>query len=191
MIILASVSPRRQQLLKLITDDFTVAPQDCDERCIISAPEAHALEIAMRKVRSAALTQSADATIISADTIVSLGDIILEKPIDAPDAVRMLTAMSGKIHTVYTAVCVMHDGQLHSFCEATKVEFYPLSPEHIERYVASGEPMDKAGAYGIQQGGALLVKRIDGDYFNVMGLPIARLYRLLCDLGVTVEGDLP
>ena len=122
--------------------------------------------------------------IIAADTIVYLDGAILGKPKDHDDAVRMLTALSGREHIVYTGVAVLRGGELRQAAEQTAVRFRTLMPAEIERYIATGEPMDKAGAYGIQGRGALFVAHLDGDYFNVMGLPLCRLGQLLNELGV-------
>ncbi|MCL2401575.1 MAG: Maf family protein [Oscillospiraceae bacterium] len=125
-----------------------------------------------------------DAIIIAADTVVYLDGKPIEKPMDAADAVDMLQKLSGRRHTVYTGVCVLA-GSIRSFgAEATDVYFRELSHEEILRYVKTGEPMDKAGAYGAQGRGALLVERIDGDFFNVMGLPLARLSDMLKSFGI-------
>lgn len=123
-------------------------------------------------------------TVIAADTVVVKDGVILGKPADRSDAVRMLRLLSGEVHQVYTGVCVCRRSgsessqpACHSFCEMTEVEFYPMTEEEIEAYVESGDPMDKAGAYGIQSGGMRFVKQIRGDYNNVVGLPAARLYQ--------------
>ena len=122
---------------------------------------------------------NSQAIVIGADTIVVLESEILGKPRDRADAIKMLSTLSGKVHSVFTGVCLIKDSKENCFYEETKVEFYELSPQEIEAYVDTGEPMDKAGAYGIQGRGCLLVKRIDGDYFNVVGLPVGRLIKEL------------
>lgn len=179
MLILASRSPRRKELLSLITEDFSVRPAEGEEiadprlspdRYVMALSEAKAREIA-----SAAPNE----TVIGADTVVVFGNEILGKPKDTADAVRMLALLSGNTHSVFTGVTVIANDEIHSFAEETKVTFFPLSDEEIERYAESGEPLDKAGAYGIQGSGALLVQGIEGDYYNVMGLPAGRLYRFL------------
>jgi septum formation protein len=111
----------------------------------------------------------------------------LAKPVDEADAFRMIKLLSGNVHSVFTGVCVHTPDRVHSFAEESRVHFYEHSDDEIRRYIAAGESMDKAGAYGIQCKGALLVRRIEGDYFNVMGLPVARLYRVLQNFGLDVE----
>lgn len=187
--ILASASPRRKELLHYILDDFDIICADADESiddCV--SPEQAAIEIACRKASAVkALPQASEAFIIAADTIVVLGDKIFGKPCDDKDAARMLNELSGKTHTVMTGVCLIApNGRSLSFCDKTDVEFYKLGEKEIARYIATGEPMDKAGAYGIQGGGALLIKGIHGDYYNVMGLPIARLKRMVELLDVSL-----
>ena len=125
-----------------------------------------------------------DETVIGADTVVSIDGEILGKPHDEADAWRMLELLSGRTHSVFTGVAVISNGKLTTFAEETRVTFFPLDDREIARYIAAGEPFDKAGAYGIQGAGALLVKGIEGDYYNVMGLPAGRLYRLLKSLNI-------
>lgn len=184
MLILASRSPRRKELLSLITENFTVRPAEGDEnadprlppdRYVTALSEAKASEIA------AAMPEE---PVIGADTVVVFGKNILGKPKDTTDAVRMLTLLSGNTHSVFTGVTIFAGGRTQSFAEETRVTFFPLSDEEIRRYAESGEPLDKAGAYGIQGKGALLVRGIEGDYYNVMGLPVGRLYRSLKDFGL-------
>ena len=177
-LILASASPRRRELLSLITADFTVIPAKGEEAADKTLPP-HLLvqELAKQKAEEVAAAHPTD-TVIGADTLVFLGTEIMGKPTDAADAKRMLTLLSGNTHTVITAVSVAQNGKpVKTFAEETKVEFFSLAEEEITAYIATGEPMDKAGAYGIQDKGALLVKGITGDYYNVMGLPVGRLYR--------------
>ena len=121
--------------------------------------------------------------VIAADTIVALDDAVLGKPNDGLEAFRMLSALSGRRHQVYTGVTLLRDGERRTEHEVTTVTFRELTQDDITRYIATGEPMDKAGAYGIQGYGALLVERIEGDYFNVMGLPVCRLGRMLAGMG--------
>ena len=182
MLILASGSPRRKQLLALITEDFSVRPTGCDESLICADPEQRVLELALRKARAAELLPND--VVLAADTIVALDDEILEKPADEDDARRMLRALSGRAHMVYTGVAVRTEHEMRSFCQKTAVAFWPLEQAFIDAYVRSGEPMDKAGAYGIQGKGALLVRSIEGDFFNVMGLPVAAVYRQLREMGI-------
>ena len=180
MIILASASPRRRELLGQICS-FEVRPTDCDENCEISSPEELVCELSQRK--ALACIRQADDIVIGADTVVAIDGCILGKPTDAQDAKNMLQKLSGRTHSVYTGVTVLAHGQTHTFAERTDVTFYELSEELINWYVSSNEPFDKAGSYAIQQKGCVLVKEIKGDYFNVVGLPVARLYRLLNTVG--------
>ena len=191
MLILASQSPWRRELLGKITQDFIVRPTGCDEHFACPEPRDHVLELARRKARAALeqCTPGENDAIVAADTIVFLDGAILEKPASEAEARAMLTRLSGREHTVCTGVAVAFRGEVRAFCQETGVRFYDLSAREIADYVATGEPMDKAGAYGIQQKGALLVREIRGDYFNVVGLPIAALYRLLREMGVPLDGE--
>jgi septum formation protein len=185
-IILASNSPRRRDLLGQIGLDFTIDPADVDERVLPGeTPEAYALRVAQDKAQVAAERVSAG-IVIAADTIVVLGDHILGKPADASDAERMLTLLSGREHCVITGLVMLDaaSGRSSARTSVTTVWFRDLSSEEILSYVQSGEPLDKAGGYGIQGKGALLVKKIDGCYFNVVGLPLALLGEMLHDFGV-------
>lgn len=178
-IILASKSPRRQELIKRITEDFEVIVSDEPEALPEGlAPEEAPVFLALRKAEAVAADHP-DKTVIGADTVVILDGEIMGKPHDEDDAVRMLSALSGKTHTVITGCCIIRGTLRRTFSQTTSVEFYPLGEREIMEYIASGEPFDKAGAYGIQGKGSLLVKGIVGDYFNVMGLPIAELKREL------------
>lgn len=178
-LILASGSPRRQELLKLITEDFTVHPVDADETLPQGMPvEMAAAFLADLKAKEAARLFPDD-IVIGCDTVVILGDEIMGKPRDREDARRMLRALSGESHSVLTGTSLYHGKQTSVFTTETLVTFYPLSDAEIEAYLDTGEPFDKAGAYGIQGKGALLVQGIEGDYFNVVGLPVAALSRAL------------
>ena len=190
MLILASQSPRRRELLGLITQQFLVRPTGCDESFTCDDPAEHARQLALRKCAAALDAQplvEADA-VIAADTVVLLDGVLLEKPATAEEAKAMLRRLSGHTHTVCTGVAVACRGETRSFVQQTRVTFRQLSDDMIDWYVATGEPMDKAGAYGIQGKGALLVEGIQGDYFNVVGLPVSPLYQLLLDMGVPLEG---
>ena len=178
--ILASKSPRRKELLGFITKDFRIIPAVGEENIPDgTAPCDAVVMLAEQKANEIAAAHTGE-LIIAADTIVVIDGKILGKPKSEANAAEMLGSLSGRIHTVYTGVCVIfEDGISKSFAEKTDVEFYPLTEREISDYIATGEPMDKAGAYGIQEKGALLVKRIDGDFYNVMGLPVARLARVL------------
>lgn len=184
MLILASRSPRRKELLSLLTEDFTVRPAEGEENADPRlSPDRYVTALSEAKAREIARS-APNAPVLGADTVVAFGGEILGKPRDRADAVRMLSLLSGNTHSVYTGVTVLVNGEAHSFAEETRVTFFPLTAEEIERYTDSGEPFDKAGAYGIQGKGALLVERIEGDYYNVMGLPVGRLSRLLRELRI-------
>jgi septum formation protein len=186
-VILASQSPRRHDLLNLIGIAHTVRPADVDETPLPGeVPVACVERLARAKARRIA-TSEPDAIVVAADTIVVVDDHILNKPVDADDARRMLRALQGRRHDVYTAVCVSRDGREAAGVEDTGVWFRPLGDEEIDRYIETGEPMDKAGAYGIQGYGATIVERVDGDFFTVVGLPLVRLTRLLAEVGVTYD----
>ena len=176
-VILGSGSPRRRELLKLIWDDFTVITADTDE--IISEEEpCQIVESLARQKAEAVLrkTSARDRLIIGADTLVFAGCEILGKPVDKEDARRMLELLSGKGHQVITGVALLQNGKCHTFSEVTDVVFSSMTATEIETYIASGDPMDKAGAYGIQGPAARYIKSIRGCYYNVVGLPVHRLY---------------
>ena len=179
-IILASASPRRKELMALAGIPFEARPVDADETILCcTPPEGAVMMLATRKAQLAA-EHVPDDLIIGADTIVAVGKHIYGKPDTSEEAFEMLSALSGKTHQVFTGVCIYtKSGHRNAFCTRTDVTFFPLSEEEIRAYIATGEPMDKAGAYGIQGKGALLVEKIDGDYYNVVGLPISRLVREL------------
>lgn len=182
-IVLASASPRRRELLKELVPDFRVLPAKGEERADPSlSPEETVKELARRKAEEvAALIQSQECAVLGADTVVALDGKILGKPKDEADAFRMLSALSGRTHEVFTGVClILPDGEKTVRAERTEVEFYPLSEEWIREYIAGGSPMDKAGAYGIQDGG--LARRITGSYSNVVGLPLELCRELLTPL---------
>jgi septum formation protein len=183
-VVLASGSPRRRQLLDLIGIQHEVAPSNIDEKMRPrETPRRYAERLAREKATAVA-TRDPDSVTIAADTIVVVNRRVLEKPLDEGDAARMLAMLSGREHTVITAVAVSRGRKLRSAVEEVKVKFRRLRDDEIEAYVATGEPMDKAGAYGIQGYGATIVECVDGDYFAVMGLPLARLVMLMRDLGV-------
>lgn len=177
-VILASASPRRRELLEQIGLSFTVSVAEIDEqRLPKESPDALVKRLAFEK---ASTIQAADSIVIAADTVVALGDDVLGKPKDAEDAAQMLRMLSGRTHHVYTGFCVRDDkGTSVSEVVATEVVFRELSNDEIKAYVASGEPMDKAGAYGIQGGAAPFISEIHGDYYNVVGLPLCRLVTVL------------
>ena len=211
-IILASASPRRKELLAQIGMDFEILVSTCEEKITKTVPHEVVCELSAQKaldvwqkVRADFEVAVSDATgqqtaadkdlkqtdeqysiVIGADTVVSYDGKILGKPVDKEDAVRMLTLLSGNTHEVYTGVTFCYEeageAKVHTFYESTAVTFYPMSQAEIESYVASGDPMDKAGSYGIQGNFAVHVKGITGDYNNVVGLPVGRLYQELKEL---------
>lgn len=177
MIILASKSPRRRELLRLITPDFTVDSADADET-LPDGIAPHEAVMRLSQIKAQPFAESG-ATVIGADTVVAIDGEILGKPKDSADAFNMLKKLSGREHSVFTGVTILRGGGQKTFYVQTKVKFYDLTDEEINEYIATGEPFDKAGAYGIQSKGSLLVEKIDGDYFNVVGLPVSRLAREL------------
>lgn len=192
-IILASKSPRRKELLSLITSDFEVMSEDVDERGIEKrvlsgggTPSDVQIELARAKANAVFETipfsMREGCAVIGSDTSVVCGDEIMGKPADKDDARRMLRMLSGRTHEVISGVCVKTADKEETFAEVTKVRFGDLDTyqeQLIERYINTDEPYDKAGAYGIQQGGALLVETVEGDYFSVVGLPVRRLSQIL------------
>ena len=188
--ILASKSPRRVQLLSEAGFAFEAVPADIDERAVSApTPGELVLELAREKASAVERRRAGEGeVVIGSDTVVVLDCRILGKPADAADAARMLRDLSGRSHEVLTGVCAIRDGEeLFSFTERAEVEFWDLTERQIEAYVATGEPLDKAGAYGIQGRGRMLVKGIRGDFYNVMGLPVSRLVRELERFGITAE----
>lgn len=188
-VILASQSPRRRELLAQIGIAHEVRPADIDETFLEGEhPPAHAERLAREKALRLAV-DNPSAVVIGADTIVVVDERVLGKPASKDDAQRMLRELAGRQHMVYTAVAVARSGTVVSGVEAVAVTFRPLSDAQIAAYVATGEPMDKAGGYGIQGFGATLVERIDGDYFSVMGLALGRLVALLAEAGIDYTFD--
>jgi septum formation protein len=183
-VILASQSPRRRELLSLVGITHAVQPADIDEtQWPNEDPRAYCERLARGKVAAVA-EREPDALVVGSDTIVILDGDVLGKPADDAEARATLAQLSGRSHVVMTAVAVRWRGEVRSAVEQVGVTFHSLSAAEIAAYVATGEPMDKAGAYGIQGYGATIVARVDGDYFAVMGLPLQRLVRLLAELGV-------
>lgn len=186
-IILASASPRRQELLSQIGLSFLVCPSHKEERVTQTQPERIVQELSRQKAEDIfEQKKGAEALlVIGADTIVACGGQIMGKPADRADACRMLAKLQGRSHQVYTGVTVIcqrtadFEAEEFTFYECTEVDFFPMSEEEIEAYVATGEPMDKAGAYGIQGRCAAHIRGIRGDYNNVVGLPVGRLYQEL------------
>ena len=201
--ILASASPRRKELLEQIGAEFVICPAKGEEVITETDPSAVVMELSRQKAEEVAygvliyneqhadLATPQDILVIGADTVVAYENQILGKPKDEEDARRMLTMLSGKTHSVYTGVTFVFidkEGRTgeHCFFEKTDVCMYPLKEEEIDRYIQSGDPMDKAGSYVIQGRFAIHIKEIRGDYNNVVGLPVARLYQELQKLGVSI-----
>jgi septum formation protein len=199
-LVLASASPRRAELLRQVGWAFEVWPSDAEDETrgvvpaspaaggpgwTLDAVRARARQAALEKARPAMRAQP-EAVVIAADTVVVVDGVVLGKPATAAEAASMLRQLSGRAHTVTTGIVVAHGrrGIVLAEDETTTVWFRRLEPGEISRYVATGEPMDKAGAYGIQGRAALFVERLEGDYFTVVGLPLARLARMLQTLGV-------
>jgi septum formation protein len=181
-LILASASPRRRELLTVAGFPFQVRSRPVEEtRAPGEAPEQYVRRLAREKAEAA--WEGRDEIVLGADTTVVIGHRVLEKPADSDDARAMLRLLSGRTHMVITGICLRHAGGAIDGAESTLVHFLELSEREIEDYVASGEPMDKAGAYAIQGLASKFVDRIEGCYFNVMGLPLALVYRRLKDLG--------
>lgn len=188
-IILASGSPRRRELLTQMGLDFRVVVSDADETVDSSLPPADQVAlISRRKAAAVAAEVHSDALIIAADTIVAFEGEIMGKPHSEVEATQMLSALQGKTHQVYTGLTLRQGAKVVTETECTAVTFRPMSQAEIKAYVSTGEPMDKAGAYGIQGLGGVFVEGIRGDYFNVMGLPICRLGTALQSFGVEVMG---
>lgn len=181
-VLLASASPRRAELLTGAGIAFDVAPADVDEtRWPDEAPGAYCERLARAKALAVA-ARAPERVVVAADTIVVVGAEVFGKPVDAPDARRMLEALSGRTHEVLTGLALAAGGAVRTVVERTAVEFAPLAEAEIAWYVATGEPMDKAGAYAIQGRASRFVARIQGSYSNVVGLPVATVYRLLRDI---------
>lgn len=177
-LILASASPRRKELLGLYGIPFTVRAADIDETMDPDKPPFD--EVArLSREKALAVPREPEDVVVAADTIVVCDGIVLGKPRDEAHAIEMLSLLSGRAHQVMTGCTVLRGQKDETFTEVTDIHFRPLSPGEIRRYVATGEPMDKAGAYGIQGGAALFCQRMEGDYYNVMGLPVCALGQVL------------
>ena len=187
-VILASASPRRRELLRLVGIEHEVRPADIDESYFAGEhPAAHAERLARGKAETIATSAGTDTVTIGSDTIVVVDGEVLGKPRDREHAKQMLRRLSGRSHVVMTGVAIAWQGRTFSGVEEVGVTFRDLSDDEIERYIDTGEPMDKAGAYGIQGFGATIVDRVDGDYFAVMGLALNRLARLLREAGLRYD----
>jgi len=178
-LILASASPRRAALMRLITPDFTVQPSRFDESSVRRAVPSELTAALARGKAGEVAARFPEAVVVGCDTVVERDGKVFGKPASPEDAYRMLLALSGGVHTVLTGVCVLFPGGEEHLVSETRVKFYPLSEEEIRAYILTGEPYDKAGGYGIQEKGGLFVEEIQGDYYNVVGLPVARVYRIL------------
>lgn len=179
-LILASASPRRKELLEKIGIPFEVIPAKGEEVITKQSPSDVVMELSRQKAEEIAKQQAGDCIIIGADTIVAKGEVIMGKPMDEGDAYRMLESIADDCHQVFTGVTLIRTGirqEIVTFAEKTDVYLYPISEKEIMAYINSGDPMDKAGAYGIQGRFAVHVKGIEGDYYNVVGLPIGRVYQ--------------
>lgn len=183
--ILASASPRRRELLKNAGFDFEVAVSGADERLAEPlSPREMVTELACRKAHFVS-RENPGRVVLGCDTLVALDERVLGKPDNREQAKEMLRMLSGKTHSVYTGVCITDGSRTEKFCCQTAVTFRELSETAVESYVASGESDDKAGAYGIQGLGSVLVKEINGDYFSVVGLPVSETARVLADFGIS------
>ncbi len=178
MLILASSSPRRREILSCAGIPHVVRPAEVDES-IREAETAGEYVKRLARAKAEAVQSGPDDVVLGADTVVVVDGAVLGKPEDAAEARRMLRLLAGREHEVLTGICLRRDGRLAEDSEATRVRFVPLSPAEIEDYVASGEPMDKAGAYAIQGLASKFIDRVEGCYFNVVGLPVAKVYRHL------------
>ena len=186
-LILASQSPRRRELLGLTGLDFTVRVADIDETMDETKPPVEEVARVSRE-KAMAVSREPDDVVIAADTIVVCDGKVLGKPRDAEDAFRMLSLLSGRNHQVMTGMTVLRGDEIVTHTEVTSLRFRKLHPEEIRAYIATGEPMDKAGAYGIQGGAALFCTRMEGDYYNVMGLPVCALTVILRTFGLPIWG---
>lgn len=179
MLILASGSPRRKELLEMVGRPYRCVPSEADETVPEGMEPQDIPEFLAVKKAEAVLAKYPEDMVLGADTVVELDGQVLGKPHSEEEAAQMLRMLSGETHMVYTGVAILSSDQKAHFTTVTKVEFYPLTEDEIQEYIATGEPMDKAGAYGIQGRGALLVKRIHGDFYTVMGLPVGEVERHL------------
>lgn len=185
--IVASASPRRKELLENIGYRFEIIPSDADEGCDGKlSPEELVKELAGRKAESV-FEKNTDAVVFGCDTVVEYDGIVLGKPKSRDEARGMLRKLSGRVHNVHTGVCITDKEKTECFVSTVRVEFYELTDSLIEGYAATGECDDKAGAYGIQGLGSVLVKGIEGDYFSVVGLPVAETVRRLAEFDVVPE----
>lgn len=183
-IILASSSPRRKEILNMIGFDFEAVPSECEETTTKTEPCDIVCELSRQKAYDVfrRVPDAACKIIIGADTVVAYDGKIFGKPKSRPEAQRMLKTLSGNMHSVYTGICVLCNDRVVNTYQKTDVYFRNMSDSEIERYVDTSEPLDKAGAYGIQGKGAVFIEKIEGDYFNVVGLPVSLLYSILKEI---------
>lgn len=183
-IVLASSSPRRRELMRFITEQFEIITSDAEEKTQPGlSPEETVKALAELKADDV-FPKATDSVVIAADTVVACDGRILGKPADRTQAFAMLKSLSGRTHSVFTGVCIREEDRKKVFAIRSDVTFYDLTDREIGEYIATGEPDDKAGAYGIQGKGCLLVESISGDYFNIVGLPVARLKKELADFSL-------
>ena len=186
-LILASASPRRRELMKYITDDFEAVSLDCDETLPEGiAPMEASLYLAELKAAAAA-EKFPESIVIGCDTTVICNDTVLGKPRDKAECIKFMELLSGKPHQVATSCCIQSGSKRSSFTEVTDVYFRELSPAEIEAYASTDEPYDKAGGYGIQGRASALIRSVDGDFFNVVGLPVTRLFNALKEFEIQGE----
>ena len=190
MLILASQSPRRRELLSMLGLEFTIITADIDETMDPTLSVEEAVAQVCEKKAAAVGASHPDDLIIAADTIVVVDGCVLGKPHSVDEARDMLRRLSGRSHTVMTAYCLWQNGAADTHVEHTHLRFRPLSDREIDAYIATGSPMDKAGAYGIQDQAAIFVESLEGDYYNVMGLPLCALVKGLRKRGIEVLGSL-
>lgn len=181
-IILASASPRRKELLSKIFSDFKIIPSDAEDKAEVFLPPKQKVQYLAKIKAQDIKNKYNNALVIGSDTIVALDDNILEKPKSKDDAIKMLENLSGRTHSVFTAVCICYEDKETSFVEETKVTFEKMTDKEIKNYTDTDEPYDKAGAYGIQGLACKYISKIDGDYFNVCGLPVSKLYYTLKEI---------
>lgn len=182
--ILASASPRRKEILENAGYSFEIIVSDADENITEDLTPAETVEELAKRKALSVWEENKDAVVFGCDTVVAIDGRILGKPKDDDEAFEMISSLSGKVHTVSTGVCICSSDRISVFSNTTEVEFYQLSDDTIRSYIATGEGKDKAGSYGIQGFGRVLIKEIKGDYFSVMGLPVAESARVLADFGV-------
>lgn len=189
-VILASKSPRRVEILEKIVKEFEVVQSNFDENTIDfkGDVEKYVKDLSRNKAIEVSKRLNEPSIVIAADTVVFQNGKVLEKPKNEEDAFSMLSSLSGNTHKVYSGICLIntYDDTVVTDCDCTEVKFSELNPRQIRNYINSGEPMDKAGAYGIQGLGGAFVERIEGCYYNVMGLPLNKLYKALEDYDITI-----